>query len=82
MTYSDIIVKRITSICKKKHLTVNQLAAMSGMRQSTVNDVLSGTTQNPTLKTLHKIAIGLSMTVSELLDYPEMNEWTFEKDDE
>jgi len=30
------------------------------------------------LKTLHKIAVGLNMTVSELLDFPEMNETLFD----
>ena len=39
---------------------------------------MSGKTKNPKLKTLHKLAIGLNMTVSELLDFPEMNEVAFE----
>ena len=39
---------------------------------------LSDKTRNPKLKTLHKLAIGLDMTVSELLDFPEMNEIAFE----
>ena len=36
------------------------------------------TTKNPKLKTLRKIAMGFNMTVSELLDFPEMNEMEFE----
>ena len=39
---------------------------------------MSGKTCNPKLKTLHKIAVGLDMTVSDLLDFPEMNETIFE----
>ena len=39
---------------------------------------MKGKTKNPKLKTLHKLAIGLDMTVSELLDFPEMNEMEFE----
>ena len=31
---------------------------------------------NPKLKTLHKLAVGLDMTVSELLYFSEMNETT------
>jgi len=30
------------------------------------------------LKTLHKLAIGLEMSVSELLDFPEINETVFD----
>lgn len=40
--------------------------------------MMNGETKNPKLKTLRKIAMGLNMTVSELLDFPEMNEMEFE----
>lgn len=39
---------------------------------------MKGKTKNPKLKALHKLAVGLVMTVSELLDFPEMNETAFE----
>ena len=81
MTYSEIISKRILSLCDKRKITVNKLASMSNVTQSTVDGIARGTTKNPKLKTLHKLAIGLSMTVSEFLDFPELNEVTFEDDD-
>lgn len=37
-----------------------------------------GKTKNPKLKTSHKLALGLGMTISELLDFAEMNETIFE----
>jgi len=43
-----------------------------------VENIMSGKTKNPKLKTLHKLALGLGMTVYELLDFPEMNETIFE----
>ncbi|MCB5504058.1 MULTISPECIES: helix-turn-helix domain-containing protein [Clostridia] len=58
--------------------TVNKLATRSGLTQSTVENIMSGKTKNPKLKTLHRLAIGLDMTVSELLDFPEMNNTAFE----
>ena len=81
MTYSEIISKRILSLCDKRKITVNKLASMSNVTQSTVDGIARGTTKNPKLKTLHKLAIGLSMTVSEFLDFPELDEVTFEDDD-
>ena len=51
---------------------------LSGITQSTVENIMSGKTKNPKLKTLHKLALGLGMTVSELLDFPEINETMFE----
>ena len=81
MTYSDVISNRILSLCKDRKITVNKLANMSQVTQSTVDGIVRGTTKNPKLKTLHKLAIGLSMTVAEFLDFPEMNEVNFEDED-
>ena len=78
MTYSDVIIKRLDSLCKEKNITTNQLANLSGITQSTVDNIMRGITKNPKLKTLHKLATGLDMTVSELLDFSEMNETIFE----
>ncbi len=78
MTYSDVIILRLTRLCKEQTITINKLATLSGITQSTVENIMSGKTKNPKLKTLHKLAIGLGMTVSELLDFPEMNETIFE----
>ena len=69
MTYSDVIIKRLTTLCKERNITVNKLATLSGITQSTVENIMSGKTKNPKLKTLHKLAIGLNMSVSELLDF-------------
>ena len=78
MTYSDVIIKRLTDLCNERNITINKLATLSGITQSTVENLMKGKTKNPKLKTLHKLAIGLNMTVSELLDFPEMNETIFE----
>lgn len=78
MTYSDAIIKRLTQLCKEREITVNKLATLSGITQSTVDNLMTGKTRNPKLKTLHKLAVGLEMTVSELLDFPEMNFTAFD----
>lgn len=78
MTYGDAIAARITQICNEKHITLNKLATLSGLRQSTLDNIAKGNTSNPTLRTLHRIAVGLDMTVYELLDFNEMNITAFE----
>lgn len=78
MTYSDAVIRRLTALCAERDITVNKLATLSGITQSTVDNLMKGKTRNPKLKTLHKLAIGLDMTVSELLDFPEMNETIFD----
>ncbi len=78
MTYSDAIIKRLTDLCAERKITINKLATLSGITQSTADNLMKGKTKNPKLKTLHKMAIGLNMTVSMLLDFPEMNETVFD----
>lgn len=78
MTYSDAVIRRLTVLCAERDITVNKLATLSGITQSTVDNLMKGKTRNPKLKTLHKLAIGLDMTVSELLDFPEINETIFD----
>lgn len=78
MTYSEAIIERLAKLCSERNITINKLATLSGITQSTVDNLMRGKTQNPKLKTLHKLAIGLNMTVSELLDFPEMNETVFD----
>ena len=78
MTYSDVIIKRLSELCSEKKITINKLATLSGITQSTVDNIMKGTTKNPKLKTLHKLSVGLEMTLSEFLDFPEMNDTLFE----
>ncbi len=78
MTYSDAIIKRLTDICRERQIATNKLADMSGITQSTLQDLMTGKTKNPKLKTLHKIAVGLDMTVSQLLDFKELNNDIFD----
>jgi len=78
LTYSEAVAYRISQICKERNLTLNKLASLSGLRQSTLDNIAKGNTKNPTLRTLHRIAVGLDMTVSQLLDYVIMNESVFD----
>ena len=78
MTYAAVVSRRIRQLCEEKDITLNKLATLSGIRQSTLENIVKGNTKTPTLKTLHRIATGLGMTISELLDFQEMNETIFD----
>jgi len=78
MTYSDVIIKRINDLCEQRNITLNKLSTLSGITQSTLNNIMHGHTRNPNLRTLHKIAVGLEMHLSELLDFPEINDTIFD----
>lgn len=80
MEYSDLYVKRIRTLCKKRGLAINKLATMSDVKQSTLDNIVRGLTKNPRVKTLHKIALAFNMTLAEFLDFEELNAYSFEDD--
>ena len=82
MEYANIYIARIRTLCKKRGIAINKLATMSDVKQSTLDNIVRGITKNPRVKTLHKIAIAFNMTVAELLDFDELNNYSFEDDED
>ena len=78
--YGQIIADRIQMLCKQRVWSINALANMSGLSQATVDSILHGRSQNPKLQTIHKIAITFNMTLSEFLDFPELNDFDLEEE--
>lgn len=82
MSYSEIIIKRIRSQCERRKISINKLATMSNVKQSTLDHIMQGVTKNPGVQTLHKIANALNMTVAEFLDFQELNDYSFDDNEE
>lgn len=78
MEYYQIIANRIAALCKERNFSINRLAKMSNMKQSTVDNIMHGSSKNPGVQTLHKIALTFNMTVAEFLDFPELNDYSFD----
>lgn len=76
--YAQLIAGRIRSLCQRRGLSINKLAEMSDIGQSTIDNLLNGHTLNPGIRTLHKIALAFSMTPAEFLDFQELNEFSFD----
>lgn len=55
---------------------------MSNVKQSTLDNIVRGLTKNPSVKTIHRIAIAFNMTLSEFLNFDELNDYSFDDDDE
>ena len=45
MDYSELYVKRIRQLCKERGFTINKLATMSNVAQSTLDHIVQGTTR-------------------------------------
>ncbi|HWQ76982.1 MAG TPA: helix-turn-helix transcriptional regulator [Syntrophomonas sp.] len=68
MDLGEAIAQRIAELCKEQGISINKLAVLSGLTQSTVDGILKGRSQNPKIATLMRISRGLNMTISEFLD--------------
>lgn len=80
MDYYELYIKRIRQLCRERGISINKLATMSDVKQSTLDNIVRGLTRNPRVKTLHKVALAFNMTLSEFLDFEELNEYSFEDD--
>ena len=84
MDYSTLYSKRILELCRERGYSVNYLASISDVKQSTVDNIVRNVTKNPGARTLHKLALAFNMTLSEFRDFKELNDYSFEEgeDDE
>ncbi len=73
MELSDMIGERITNLCKENNLSINRLAAICGLRQSTVSNILNGNSKNPTISSIKKICDGLEISLADFFDDPVFN---------
>lgn len=68
MDLQEATKKRILALCDEKNITINKLATLSGVRQSTVNNLIDGTSKTPTLLTVLRLCLGLDMQLKEFFD--------------
>lgn len=80
MEYGELYVTHIRKLCRERGITINRLAVMSDVKQSTLDNIMRGLTKNPRVKTLHKIALAFNMTLAEFLDFDALNDYAFDED--
>lgn len=68
MKLSDAIVQKILKIIKEKDITVNRLANICCLTQSTVDSLINGKSKNPKLLTIVRICDGLNITLDEFFN--------------
>ena len=65
MTISKAISTRIINICKEKKISINKLANISFLTQSTLQAIVSGDSGNPKLLTIYIVCYGLEISLEE-----------------
>lgn len=68
MTIGNAIKERIIELCKLNNITINKLATISGITQSTLNNIIGGRNNSTTASTIKKICDGFDITIKEFFD--------------
>ena len=68
MTIGNAVQKRILELCYERNITINKLATISGVTQSTLNNIISGRNNSTTVSTIQKLCDGLEITIDEFFN--------------
>ncbi len=68
MCIGEAVKERILELCQEKNISINKLSTMSGVTQSTVNNIVSGRNRSATISTIKKLCDGLGITIEQFFD--------------
>lgn len=68
MKINRAISQKILKICKEKDISVNKLATICCLTQSTVQNLVEGNSNNPKLLTIVRICDGLGISLAQFFD--------------
>ena len=64
----ELVKIRILQLCEQKRMTINKLAAESGVAPSSVKNILYGKSRNPGIVTLKMLCDGFGVSLTEFFD--------------
>ncbi len=67
MRVGEAVRLRILELCQERNITCNKLATMSGVTQSTLQNILSGRNNSATVSTVKKLCDGLNNSIREYI---------------
>ena len=70
MRIGEAVKKRIIELCDERKITLNKLATISGLTQSTINNITGGRNKGATVSTIKKICDGLEIDIREFFSSP------------
>lgn len=65
MNIGEAVKERILELCREQDISINKLSSMSGVTQSTVNNIISGRNRSTTISTIKKLCDGLGITIED-----------------
>ena len=64
----DAVKNRIYELCKVKNITINKLAALSGISRSSLKNILYGKSNNPGIMTIKILCDGLDISLFDFFN--------------
>ena len=74
MRASDAVRARIKMLCADNNISLNKLATISGITQSTLDGIINYKSKNPTVSTIAKVCDGLSISLREFFNHDIFND--------
>ena len=68
MIIGEAVRIRILYLCKDKNITINKLGTISGVTQSTINNIISGRNNSTTISTIKKLCDGFDITINDFFN--------------
>ena len=68
MTLTEAICQRINELCQEQNITLNKLASICGITQSTLSNLFHRPETKPSVSTIKKICDGLDISLAEFFD--------------
>ena len=68
MNIGEAVRQRILELCEINDISVNKLSNISGVTQSTVNNIVSGRNNSATISTIKKLCDGLGISIEEFFN--------------
>jgi len=68
LNIGEAVKLRILELCDVRGITINKLGTISGVTQSTLNNIVSGRNNSTTVSTVKKLCDGLDITVIEFFN--------------
>ena len=70
MKLSGAVSQKIMKICDEKNISINKLASICCLTQSTVQSLIDGKSKNPKMLTIIRICEGLDIPLKDFFDDP------------
>ncbi|MBQ2953168.1 MAG: helix-turn-helix transcriptional regulator [Clostridia bacterium] len=74
MRIGEAVRVRIVQLCEEREISINKLSNISGVTQSTVNNIVSGRNRSATISTIKKLCDGFGITIQEFFDAEQFHD--------